>query len=1828
MRFSKMLFIVVFLIVVFRVSAQSQLSWSYLPDTLAFGDVAYNDQHLPGSKTLIIVIRHWDWNDTLLISSIVSSTSEFTVDSSCLTLEPLAGTKGKAIERILHITFTPSTVGTFIGVLTLTTNDPAKPTVHIGLSGSGVTAPSGISGVKTVGVGGDYTTLTEAFDSINAHYILDGLRLNLIDADYNEPNLSLHPQLNTVPPSPLTIGPSTGSLAVVNIHCDSTTSGAFNILNTSNIRVDSLKLVCDSTNVWETVVKIQGNCRDVHFDHSLIDGGHIYSGFHTSTSLGDTLFPYISNCTIEHVITGILLEGTSSISLTNSVIHHESEMGMYIEVYGGEVNIEGNTFDGSNVADFGLGGYGIVTHANISNNTFIGYRLSGIMLDGFEGIESVISKTIMQESRTTRDLSSLSVRERIHQKIAPLKERIHQRSVKQNSTKGVKQIASSGRKHDSRSPDAASGDFIFSGNTVIPDTTGAEMGIYIGGVNNTTGTFQISLNTIRNVMLGIFIEGVGDVQTVRIDSNNITGGRYLSPKTGTWIQAEIGVFLQGYFSEMSSSILNISHNTISDFQFAIYPYTETNGEIHIDDNILNNTMIGGDGLIARLVTVDRNHINGFKYSGMELPYLAVYDPNSYGGASISHNVISCDTNQYRGLLAMYIGLAEMYYLKVDSNTVTGSFTGDGIYAEGLFPPIWAKTSEQQARIASLKDESREQRMVRINSQQMQRERSKTINRLDRKKVNRQTESFRHNSISSLTAPLSDPCYFSLSGNYLNYRGGGWDSVWMFRYGTGLMTGWIGGPVDVHIRNNVIATDSLLHEGIMSDGVEELRHYDLIDNMIRNTYLGFYCGGGYMPNGTVLIEGNDIESSRDEGLYFDFLEAIQSLEVSKNRIRSLYNQNQKIGLSIAASCWDTPNSIVIIDSNIVENYNTGLYNYGEEIEATNINRNTIRHNQRGITWEGYGEHSQSGTIAGNVVTNNLVGVSLELDGFRLPVDIRYNSFTDNDSVGVMIRTDQGGVPPIFRYNNLSAGHYAFINNGKPQIDARFNRWDVATTAEMDAGPYPKNISSIFDVYDDTSRGFIEYADWLHDTTVVQYGSISGTKFNDVNGNSIFDMGEPGLAGWLIKLLPNDLYETTDENGNYRFSYIPPGSYVVSEIPKNYWEQTAPLAPGTYNITLTAGQSETSVNFGNRIIPSIRDLSVRVTGGIARPGFFKNYGIRYESKGTEAVPATVTFQHPEHTTFISAKPVNSSYDALSRTVSWDVGLVEPGTIRSINVWVQIAPPPDVNIGETLSASAAILPMLGDEDTTDNYASEWEVVRGSFDPNDKNVDPPEFHVAGYISSNTALTYLIRFQNTGTDTAFNIIVRDTLDPDLDIGTINFGASSHPYTYEINGDRLLKLTFADIHLPDSVVNESESHGFVSYTILPRQDAADNVIRNTANIYFDYNLPVRTNTVESRIKQGVSVMLADGWNMVSVPNIVMDYKKSVTFPTALSDAFSYTGSYNSCDTLRNGVGYWIKFRPEVFVIMGDQLDAATIAVREGWNMIGSLSMSIPTSAIVPIGTSIVSEFYSYDGEYLTTTSIEPGYGYWVKVSANGQLSMSSTYAGRQYATPSQTSTLHSITIRDNLGRKQRLYLSNESLSSLERYEMPPTAPGGFDARFTTGRMIESFASTNVNRGEPTSARIISIQSSAYPIIVEWNIRAATKEKVIYTLSNGDNILAEMKGIGSIRILDQKITKLVVSPKSNRPSWFSLSQNYPNPFNPITTIQYQLPEDSKVSIKIYNTLGQLVISLTDRVEEAGFKSVEWNASSVSSGVYFYRLEATSISAPSKTFTQVKKMLLVK
>ena len=147
------------------------------------------------------------------------------------------------------------------------------------------------------------------------------------------------------------------------------------------------------------------------------------------------------------------------------------------------------------------------------------------------------------------------------------------------------------------------------------------------------------------------------------------------------------------------------------------------------------------------------------------------------------------------------------------------------------------------------------------------------------------------------------------------------------------------------------------------------------------------------------------------------------------------------------------------------------------------------------------------------------------------------------------------------------------------------------------------------------------------------------------------------------------------------------------------------------------------------------------------------------------------------------------------------------------------------------------------------------GSFDPNDKVGLPAG--VEGIITPETPIEYLIRFQNTGSDTAFRVEIRDTLPVELEISTFEQGAASHPFRLEISGPGILRFIFDPILLPDSTANVALSQGFVKYRITPKRGLPPGTfIRNRAGIYFDFNAPVMTEATVHQIGAPLSHLLS------------------------------------------------------------------------------------------------------------------------------------------------------------------------------------------------------------------------------------------------------------------------------------------------------------------------------------------------------------------------------------
>ena len=162
----------------------------------------------------------------------------------------------------------------------------------------------------------------------------------------------------------------------------------------------------------------------------------------------------------------------------------------------------------------------------------------------------------------------------------------------------------------------------------------------------------------------------------------------------------------------------------------------------------------------------------------------------------------------------------------------------------------------------------------------------------------------------------------------------------------------------------------------------------------------------------------------------------------------------------------------------------------------------------------------------------------------------------------------------------------------------------------------------------------------------------------------------------------------------------------------------------------------------------------------------------------------------------------------------------------------------------------------DAHPNLDVDCTPITASYDPNDKRGFPLGLTEDHIIQPNTDLEYMIRFQNTGTDTAFTVIIRDTLPPTLDIQSLEIGASSHNYNFNISGPRVLEWTFNNIMLPDSNINEPLSHGFISFKVKQMPNLPNGTyIHNEAAIYFDVNAPVITNLSEHLVDDSAPVWI-------------------------------------------------------------------------------------------------------------------------------------------------------------------------------------------------------------------------------------------------------------------------------------------------------------------------------------------------------------------------------------
>lgn len=368
--------------------------------------------------------------------------------------------------------------------------------------------------------------------------------------------------------------------------------------------------------------------------------------------------------------------------------------------------------------------------------------------------------------------------------------------------------------------------------------------------------------------------------------------------------------------------------------------------------------------------------------------------------------------------------------------------------------------------------------------------------------------------------------------------------------------------------------------------------------------------------------------------------------------------------------------------------------------------------------------------------------------------------------------------------------------------------------------------------------------LSQSTFLTHASITGSVFDDLNNDCQKTNNEITFEQQLIQVNNGIIYLVTDPQGQYQF-LADTGTYQLNLIQQPY---TQLLCSGTQPLTVTVTPADIDSVLPNNNFPvdtiTMRDLFIDITNTAQPiPGFVFPVVLTYKNHGNIPLTGTLELKYDSLTidstgTVPDSIAGNTAYFSYSNLLPHQVGSI------TINMYCPVT----LNLGSSINLSAIGYPVANDTLPADNYDTLSIIMVGSFDPNDKQVNPEGISPQGFITPLQELTYTIRFQNTGTAPAFFVKVIDSLNIDLDISTFHVISSSHPCTFTLTDPGVITWYFNTINLPDSGSNEPASHGFVKYSIKPKAGLAQYTpITNKAAIYFDFNAPVVTNTVLNTI---------------------------------------------------------------------------------------------------------------------------------------------------------------------------------------------------------------------------------------------------------------------------------------------------------------------------------------------------------------------------------------------
>ncbi|MBL7984317.1 MAG: hypothetical protein JNM91_04930, partial [Flavobacteriales bacterium] len=323
-----------------------------------------------------------------------------------------------------------------------------------------------------------------------------------------------------------------------------------------------------------------------------------------------------------------------------------------------------------------------------------------------------------------------------------------------------------------------------------------------------------------------------------------------------------------------------------------------------------------------------------------------------------------------------------------------------------------------------------------------------------------------------------------------------------------------------------------------------------------------------------------------------------------------------------------------------------------------------------------------------------------------------------------------------------------------------------------------------------------------------GTVSGTSWYDVDGDCVQDGNEVAIPYSVLVIEPGPEFVLTDADGDYART-LTNGDYTLEQSDATM----VPICPVVQPTPFTVASDASIIDLANGSTEPL-DIALYTTVGVARPGFEHDiYAMVRNLSPQVSGPVTVTIAFDAILTPISATPAPSL--TVGNTWTWDLPAF--GSFGEVSIALSTSVPIGTALGTVLTHTLNVSNTLPESTLANNAALLNVTVTGSFDPNDKiaRTSTGQSTTQYFIEEDEWVDYTIRFQNTGTDTAFTVVITDTMSATLDLLGFEQGVASHPFSVSFKPGRVVEWRFEDIQLPDSNTNEAASHGLIQFRIKP-----------------------------------------------------------------------------------------------------------------------------------------------------------------------------------------------------------------------------------------------------------------------------------------------------------------------------------------------------------------------------------------------------------------------------